>query len=147
MWKKSLLAFALLIAANAEYLRNDSTGVVLDTRTNLMWQDDELVTGKSWKEAIDYCESLTLGGFIDWRLPNFNEYDSLIDTSRNTPAMSPVFQNVAVDAGDSYWTSTTYMEDNKTKAWTLQTRNGWNSKVEKTSNDGTLFVRCVRGTN
>lgn len=147
MLKKSLLAFALLIAANAEYLRNESTGVVLDTQTKLMWQDNELVTGKTWTEAINYCESLNLGGFDDWRLPNFNEYDSLIDTSRNTPAMSPVFQNVATDFGDSYWTSTTYMDENKTKAWTLQTRNGWNSKLEKNDNDGTLFVRCVRGHN
>ncbi|WP_201353643.1 DUF1566 domain-containing protein [Hydrogenimonas urashimensis] len=148
MMKKSVLILAsLFLFANAEYLRNESQGVVLDTRTNLMWQDDALVGGKTWKEAIDYCENLDLAGYTDWRLPNFNEYDSLIDTERNNPALSPVFENVATDVYDKYWTSTTYMDENKTKAWTLQTRNGWNYQSEKSENDGSLFIRCVRGKN
>lgn len=144
--KTLLMILSLMVFANAEYIRNDTKGVVYDTRTNLVWEDDEVVPLKTWQGAIDYCESLTLGGYNDWRLPNFNEFDSLIDTTRNSPAMSPVFQTTVTQSTDKYWTSTTYMLD-KTKAWTLQTRNGWNYFDDKSVSDQYIFVRCVRTGN
>jgi len=148
--KKMIFAtLALMIVANAEYLRNDSTEIVLDTRTNLMWQDNEdTITNNdmNWTAAIDYCENLTLAGFDDWRMPNFNEYDSIIDTQRHVPAVNPAFHNVVTGEDQKYWTSTTYMYDTNV-AWTLQTRNGWNFQSPKNENDGTIFVRCVRSEN
>jgi len=143
---KALLIFlSLMVFANAEYIRNGNKGVVYDTRTNLVWEDDQIVSEMVWQEAIDYCENLTLGGYDDWRLPNFNEYDSLIDTNRNNPAMSTVFETTVTAEDGKYWTSTTYIRPvERTKAWTLQTRNGWNYTNDKNESDSTVFVRCVR---
>jgi len=74
-------------------------GVVLDTTTNLMWQNSIELTSisqlqqepsielleKRWytpfrgttQESIEYCENSTTGGFDDWIMPTFNEIKSL----------------------------------------------------------------------
>lgn len=150
MKKIMILMTTLFIFANGEYIRNN-TGIVVDTRTGLYWQDNERIHGKSWRDAIEYCENLDLGG-LKWRMPNFNEYDSLIDTSRNTPAMSDIFQTTATGKFDLYWTSTTDFSDkNNTRAWTLQTRNGWNfrsyKKIEENGGANTFYIRCVSDGN
>lgn len=138
-----LIFLGLISIASAEYLRNDNIGVIQDTQTNLLWQDNEVVSNKTWTEAIDYCETLALGNYNDWRLPNYNEIESTIDTSRNAPAMSPVFESTVTTVEGKYWTSTTN-DDSKVEAWTLQTRNGWTYHDEKSAVDTNLYVRCVR---
>ena len=50
-----------------------------------MWQKD-YVSGKTWKEALSYCENLTYAGYSDWRLPNRNELASLINYDNVSPA-------------------------------------------------------------
>ena len=35
------------------------------------------VSGKNWKEALEYCENLTYAGISDWRLPNRNEISNI----------------------------------------------------------------------
>ncbi len=142
MIKTVLIFLGLMSLASAEYLRNDNVAIVHDTRTNLTWQDDQHVGGKAWEEAIDYCEALTLGDHDDWRLPNYNELNSIIDNTTNAPAMNPVFESTVSEAHDNYWSSTTYA-DVTTQAWTIQTRNGWAHKKDKTDTQY-LFVRCVR---
>ena len=49
-------------------------GMVINAQQSINWQDDQEPTKETnWTEAIQYCESLTLAGFDDWRLPNINE--------------------------------------------------------------------------
>lgn len=55
--------------------------MILDSSTNLFWQKDP-VKKATWKEALDYCESLDYAGHSDWRLPNKNELLSLVDYSK-----------------------------------------------------------------
>ena len=55
--------------------------MILDSSTNLFWQK-EPVKKATWKEALDYCESLDYAGHSDWRLPNKNELLSLVDYSK-----------------------------------------------------------------
>ena len=55
--------------------------MILDSSTNLFWQKDP-VKKATWKEALDYCESLDYAGKSDWRLPNKNELLSLVDYSK-----------------------------------------------------------------
>ena len=55
--------------------------MILDSSTNLFWQKDP-VKKATWKEALDYCESLDYAGHNDWRLPNKNELLSLVDYSK-----------------------------------------------------------------
>jgi hypothetical protein len=101
---------------------------ITDNLTGLMWSKNANAIGvMSWYDAIDYTNSLYLGGescdvecgainplcLGDWRLPNVRELSSLIDYSVNAPALPPnhPFSNVQV-AGERYWTSTTTMPSN-----------------------------------
>ncbi|MFK5975197.1 MAG: DUF1566 domain-containing protein [Sulfurovum sp.] len=102
-----LMVFIVLGVVNAEFIRDDSKDVVLDTSTHLMWQDDVKVGSDklNWPDAISYCESSTIGGYEDWHLPNFNELFNLVDRARFNPAMPKEFINIR---SDYYLTSTTH---------------------------------------
>ena len=136
--KKSILSLFVVIGLlQADYIRDDNKGVVLDTSTNLMWQDDVPSVQKTWIDAINYCESLTTGGYNDWRLPNFNELYMLADRSKYNPAISPVFKNVVSSV---YWSSTTNVSY-PDSAWYVYFHNGhgyWYNKYYSS------YVRCVR---
>jgi len=80
-------------------------GTVTDTDTGLMWQQDTAPNTYTWQQALSYCETLILGGYSDWRLPNRNELQSIVDYSRFNPAIDPIF-NVALFP--NYWSSTTH---------------------------------------
>ena len=128
-----------LLAGTTRFSRDDTTQIVTDSKTGLQWQDNEeanTVT-KTWIEAINYCENLTLGSHDDWRLPNFNELDSLADKSKSNPAISLVFQNVV---SDYCWSSTTVVSD-EDYAWGVDFDRGndfWDDK------SNSHYVRCVR---
>jgi len=139
---KSILvvAFLLLSTAKAEFIRDNALEVVNDTTTCLMWQDDNATTTvkKNWQNSIDYCENLDFAGFIDWRLPNFNELYSIGDRSKSNPAIKDAFMNVEVY--DYYWSSTT-RADGSSNAWVVLFGDGnGNHYFESHS----LYVRCVR---
>ena len=73
----SLLAISLL---QAEFIRNDNLAVVLDTSTNLIWENglnakDNTYT---WQKAKNYCDNLILGEVDDWYLPSRDEYHSIM---------------------------------------------------------------------
>ena len=131
-----LIAFSLSSAS----LSRDGE-IVSDSNTGLQWQDDAIVanTGRTWISAIDYCENtLTLGGYDDWRLPNKKELLSIVDRSKYNPALSGVFQNFS---SGYYWSSTTfalYADD----AWIVGFDYGLSSNGTKAYD---YYVRCVRG--
>jgi hypothetical protein len=81
-------------------------GTVTDTATGLMWQQNTAPGIYTWEQALTYCENLTLGGHSDWRLPNRNELQSIVDYSRYTPAIDTAFFPDTVP--QIYWTSTSY---------------------------------------
>ena len=45
--------------------------------TELYWQKSS-INELTWSEALNYCESLSLSGHSDWRLPNIRELVSLV---------------------------------------------------------------------
>jgi hypothetical protein len=137
--KVILLIMIGISLLQADYIRDDDKEVVLDTTTNLMWQDDADVKTitKNWTDAIDYCEASAFGGFSDWRLPSFNELYLLADRSVYNPAISPVFTNVV---SSSYWSSTTDASST-TYAWRVNFYYGYDNARVKTN---TFYVRCVR---
>jgi len=82
--------------------------VVYDRLTNLCWNRSADLTGKpvSWPEALNAINALNHGSaYQDWRLPNINELETLVDCERAKPALAngAPFKNVQ----DVYWSSTT----------------------------------------
>ena len=94
--------------------------IIIDKKTGLFWQDnEESKTQKgNFEEAISYCEQLSLQGYNDWRLPNINEFYSILDYSKS-PAISDIFENYAALSysgsqivPDIYATSSTHPNTN-----------------------------------
>jgi hypothetical protein len=90
------------------------TWYTIDHVTNLMWQFSESQEMKTWKEALAYAESLELGGFSDWRLPNVKELQSITDYSTQfgdyAPGPDDFFgsESLIQESRDhwTFWTST-----------------------------------------
>ena len=57
------------------------TDCVIDNLTGLMWKNNPGYAGRTWQEAFDDANNLSLCGYRDWRLPNINEIMSLINVS------------------------------------------------------------------
>jgi hypothetical protein len=115
--------FVIYVRGNPDYGVNDfvdnGDGTVSDLATGLMWQQGDSIDGMDWSEALDYCTALDTGGHDEWRLPNANELQSIVDYTRSTAvtdsaAIDPIFSASAVtDEGGGtnygfYWTGTTH---------------------------------------
>jgi hypothetical protein len=71
-FKKNGLSYAkgqYYVDRKVIFKRDDSNQVVIDTKKNLMWQDDPVDDrcNMSFQEAIIYCRNLRLGYYDDWR--------------------------------------------------------------------------------
>lgn len=121
---------------------NRENKVVSDTTTNLQWQDDVIVPNLhtlSWIEAIEYCEDLDLDAHEDWRLPNINELNSIVDySSFNQSIDKSEFSNTK---SANYWSSTTHSAYNDS-TWNIDFYYGLSDYTSKLAEN---YVRCVRG--
>ena len=73
--------------------RDSGRGVVIDTQSKLIWQDNTLPSTRTWQNAISYCEALTHDGSSNWRLANINELMSVIDFQNPNGVLNSVFSN------------------------------------------------------
>jgi len=124
----------------SQYFRDDTTQIVIDLSSGLVWADDNASkdTNLTWAEAINYCENnMTLGGYTDWRVPNINELKSLIETN-STIVLPSEFQNISPT---NYWSSTP-MASTTYYLWVVSFDSGI---AEGLSYDQTTTTRCVRG--
>ena len=80
--------------------------VVTDLVTGLVWKKT-YTTGKTWRQALVYCESLSYAGHSDWRLPNVSELASLVSYNRTNPASD--FPDMP---SNWFWSSSTSVNDN-----------------------------------
>ncbi|MCP4361230.1 MAG: DUF1566 domain-containing protein [Chloroflexi bacterium] len=115
--------YVIFVRGNTDYDTNDLTdngnGAISDNATGLMWQQDDSGSGNIWSDALAYCETLSTGGYDDWRLPNAKELQSIVDYGRspdttNSAAIAPLFNATQItnEAGEAdyaaYWSSTTH---------------------------------------
>jgi len=137
-----LIMIGLSAYIHAEFTTTSQpSGVVKDTSTQLVWQDDYSDNGGSiknatWTDAIDYCDGLSLAGG-GWRLPNKKELLSLVDYSKYNPSINGIFSHTT---SGFYWSSTTYA-DNTDDAWVVNFNGG---DTDDNYKPGTNGVRCVR---
>ncbi len=143
---------------SAEFIRNDNLDVVLDTSSDLMYEDTINTAnskGYIFQEAIDYCDNLNLAGVSDWYLPNRNVLSSIMTAyygeyddnwedwnitngymKNNDFFIVEEFENIG--SFSHFWTSESYSND---KAWDIGFRNGNSYLSNKSDNK---YVRCAR---
>jgi len=130
---------------------------ISDQKTGLMWQkcsqgqsgsdcSGGSATAPAWTDALSYCEtqigtSGTFAGYSDWRVPNRNELQSIVD---DTKGIAPMIDTTKFPGTLSfgYWASTSYALD-PTLAWYVHFNTGYVSRYFKTTS-GSYWVRCVR---
>jgi hypothetical protein len=130
---------------------DNGDGTVTDNLTGLIWLQDANSFGqRSWADALSDCNSLADGaagltdGSVagDWRLPNVNELQSLIDFGNYNPALPTghPFSNVQ---SSNYWSSTT-CAPSTASAWGVYMGYGGVSGYTKSNS---YYVWPVRGDN
>ena len=140
IWMVALLALGfsgLALADSSRFTVTEPVSgeqVVTDAVTGLMWQKS-YATSKTWKQALAYCESLSYGGYSDWRLPNVQELSSLVNSARYNPASD------FPDMPSSYFWSSSSDANFYNFACYVYFGNGYVASYYKTSYDD---ARCVR---
>ncbi len=112
---------------------------VKDTTTGLEWQRADDGVKRSWKDSLDYCARLSLGGLSGWHLPNISELLSIVqyDALNSTGvAIDPVFTGAHADL---YWSSTEN-EGAPTLSWSITFNLG---VVDGVTVSGLGYARCV----
>ncbi len=111
-----------------------SGGLVSDTLTNLVWQQQASTTTMTWAAAQTYCSSAGLG----FRLPIVKELLSIVDFAVAGPAINQTaFPNTPAEV---FWTSSPYAGSSG-YAW-LGSFNYGGAESADVSNS--YRVRCVR---
>ncbi len=114
---------------------------VCDRTTLLEWERAVGTELRTWAQANDYCDSLSLEGASDWRLPTRIELLSIVDFGRKEPAIDPAA--FPATPSDSFWTSTLMFNVfNDPNAYFVVFDRGHSAPFTKTE---PLYVRCVRG--
>jgi outer membrane protein TolC len=90
----------------------------------------------NWQNALAACDTLTLAGSSDWRLPEIRELIALADYRATSSALDPLFSG---NTSGVYWSATT-VAATPNNAWTLRMSDGQFFGVSKTAN---FVVRCV----
>jgi hypothetical protein len=133
---------------------DNGDGTVTDNLTGLMWLRDGGCFRKNWSTALstitDFksnprkytCLGYT-GSYNDWRLPNVNELESLVNYGTSDTSKWLNTQGFVNMKSSSYWSSTTY-QGSTTQAWMIKMNNGLESQSGKSN---TLYLLPVRYTD
>jgi len=155
------IAFAVDESEPTRFTANGN-GTVLDNLTSLIWQQDGDASGMvSWADALNYCESLKLADYENWRLPNIRELSSIFNVYKAEGINSEYFLDnktsqpgsmYSSDYKHPYWSSTTY-PDNPTLSYVLKFgfEEGISTLLKTNVNgdgysDGN-YARCVKDRN
>ena len=105
---------------NADNSTPVNGSVVVDRLTGLMWAQDgntpgpvacTPATGKTWQGALDHVACLNANnylGYADWRVPDVNELESLVNADRSDTAVWLNAQGFSNVWSNYYWSSTSY---------------------------------------
>lgn len=137
---------------------SDFALTVLDTRTGLMWEKkveaagclhcvadkyDWFAATGSWIDAVNQEQ---FGGYTDWRLPTFDELQTILTAPFPCP-LSPCVDAVFYNGTNSstvplrYWSSTTVALNPLFARWV----NFGDGSVGGGTKDNFFWVRAVRG--
>jgi len=93
--------------------QDNGDDTITDLNTGLVWQKVPSTVSYSWQGAVDYCESLNLAGYDDWRIPSLKELLSISDFSQGWPYLNQDYFQLAeqgsVSKDEQYWSSNFYV--------------------------------------
>jgi hypothetical protein len=113
------------VPRSSERFHDNSNETITDTLTGLMWAKNANLPGSriTWFQAAEFCSSLTLGGYTDWRLPDLNELKSLINDDEPDSAAWLNRQGFTNVQSYDYWSASTRPTD-PIGVWLVHMRNG-----------------------
>jgi parallel beta-helix repeat protein len=135
---------------------DNNDGTISDMLTGLMWLKDGNCFGEqTWSSSLEKIEDFNAhpnsyscqdytAHYTDWRLPDINELESLLNTEQQFPSTwlnDQGFRNVQYNW---YWTSTTRAYS-AGSAWTMSMMVGWVSSHGKEGGTGTYFLPVRSG--
>lgn len=142
-----------LIGESMQYEDHDD-GTVTDSNTGLMWQQIPSSSDYSWQDAVDYCESLELNGYDDWRMPSLKELYSISDFGSGWPYLNTSYFHLAsgeVTKDEQFWSSNYYVgttvEGGENSAFGVNHVTGHIKAYSANASGpvGGKYVRAVRG--
>jgi hypothetical protein len=126
-------------------------GTVTHKSTGLMWMrcslgqswDGNTCRGTagsySWGAALQAADSHAFAGYTDWRLPNKNELETILEERCNSPAINERIFPTTPQA--HFWSSSPYAGQTS-GAWSMGFDYG---AVNASVKSGIIHVRLVRG--
>jgi hypothetical protein len=86
-----------------EDYNDQGNGTVLDSTTGNIWQKGVTSGSRSYEEAVEYCENLSLAEINNWRLPTEDELVGIRDTTQPYDYLPEAFSG---PSNDDYQSST-----------------------------------------
>lgn len=128
-------------ACNPRSYIDQANGIISDNVTGLLWQAASAPDTYNWRDALNYCAGLTLGGYSDWRLPTIKELSTLVDCGIALPGPAINTDYFPDTEPSDYWSSTpgAYGAGH---AWRADFSNGYVSYGKRWEKHQ---VRAVRG--
>lgn len=103
---------------------------IVSAQPTLQWQYDRADSTMNFKDAVNYCKGLSLGGNSDWRLPSLGELTDLSHSISYVKSPKPYY----------FWSSTVFKAFNIT-AWFASFNENYQHYSLKTNEH---YVKCVR---
>lgn len=138
---------------NTPSYTDNGDGTINDNVTGLTWTQEISRSPVSWEQASGYCDTLTTGGYTDWRLPTVKELWSIRDFSMGFPWINTDYFHLVGDGSElgqhHSWTATRYLVESEYQNEQVVGDpsfivNDWTGHIKAMS--GMRFVRAVRGT-
>lgn len=108
-WDQTLPASTRFIV-----LTNMNSDAVLDRETGLVWERQpskylawwlDADKHASWFDAFNHCTTLLIGGRHGWRLPMIQELASLVDATKELPALPAGHPFIGDFINNYYWSA------------------------------------------
>jgi len=123
---------------------DNGDGTVTDNLTGLMWPKNANLPGtfKTWQQAVDFANGLSLCDYRNWRLPTRKELYSLSKFLRYD--LTLLSRNTFLNMQSPYYWSSTHNANNPGYAWIVPMRDGYVGYYSKSYNFN--YVWPVRST-
>lgn len=126
-----------------------------DPSTGLMWTAKDNGRDISWRNAVKYCQNLSLAGYSDWRLPSIDELQNIYDgsgfTTSDPKGSMPVLAGRAKGGllltGVRVWSSSRVLDDRGHRtgiAWQYDFSHGERWRYDPIGYTSRLRSLCVR---